>query len=71
MAKPNTTLAGESLPFSAGRVRDVGGTRRWLYPTEVDIPDETFGECTLSHVCKNFAVELADGMCQRHWDKYA
>mgnify|MGYP003141723470 FL=1 len=71
MAKPNTTLVGESLRYNGGRVRDVGATRRWSYPTEVEMPAETFGECTLSHVCKNFAVELADGMCQRHWDKYA
>mgnify|MGYP005818561447 FL=1 len=71
MAKLSTTLVGESLPFNAGRVRDVGETRRWLYPTEVEMPAETFGECTLSHVCKNFAVELADGWCIRHWDKYA
>ena len=71
MAKPNTPPVGESLPFSAGRVRDVGETRRWSYPTAVEMPAETFGECTRSAVCKNFAVELADGMCIRHWDKYA
>ena len=70
MAKPNTTPEKESSPFSGEPVQDAGQVRRWSWPTEVEMPVESFGECVRSLTCKNFAVWLANGMCQIHWDKF-
>ncbi len=36
----------------------------------VELPVETIGECIKSDKCKQLAVDLADGLCVYHWDKF-
>jgi len=57
--------------------RKVSAPRRIRYPAFRDGASysrnaealvEDFGECRRSSICREFATDLADGLCQKHWD---
>ena len=49
--------------------RPEGAAKGYKYRKTTSLPKATIGECFNSERCKNFYVDLADGLCVKCWDR--
>ena len=67
------------MPSTRKRKRKPGVARVIRFPAERSGGEyesgtvhlaEGFGECKRSQICREFQTDLADGLCQKHWDSF-